>query len=678
MRLALHVACLLLTSALMAGGAAATTPDIGGQGDKITSPSDQAAPIALPGSPAADVAPSPESAKPFATVPAASDGAATPTIAPLPTSDAAPTAATADVAPPAAASASATPSPTETSATPPPAVPSADEELSAKLRDLLATVPSALKGRDRSERQALATFYEARGWQPIWATASAGLNAKGTALLAELKDADAWGLKAADYDVAGLGDAADRDAATAETRAAAEIQLATAALKYARHARGGRTEPLQLSRNLDRKLSLVEPSVVLDGLATGDDPAGYLRGLHPQHPQFELLRKAYLDALASTKEAASLPKIPDGPKVAPGARHADIALIRKRLSVPAKADSVEDGETLFDPELVKAVAAFQAANGIKPANGTLTPATRHAFNAALENTNARRLLVNMEEWRWMPEDLGSLHIWVSIPDFTFNVVKDGEVIHSERVVVGKPDTQTPIFSDQMEFVIFHPEWGVPDSIKVKEILPSLRAGSNILARQNLRVMYGGRVIDASSVDWSVTDVRQFSFVQGSGTGNVLGVVKFRFPNHHDVYMHDTPTKGLFAQTVRAYSHGCIRVQNPVKLAELLLGEDKGMSPERVRALASPSGLKNNQITLSRKIPVHLTYFTAFVDKDGRVQYRRDIYGHEQRIAMGLEGKAHLIPQPKPEAVAERAPVGSFKEVKSGPVDRAWMRDVFKF
>jgi murein L,D-transpeptidase YcbB/YkuD len=230
------------------------------------------------------------------------------------------------------------------------------------------------------------------------------------------------------------------------------------------------------------------------------------------------------------------------------------------------------------------------------------------------------------------------------------VVKDGQVIHSERVVVGKPDKQTPIFSANLDEVIFHPSWGVPESIKTNDILPSLLRGSTrLLERYNLRVQRGGRDVDPASIDWAATDMRSIHVYQPPGAGNVLGFVKFRFPNKHDVYMHDTPDKHLFSAAVRAFSHGCMRLGEPQRLAELVLGE-QGWSAERVAAAIHAAN--SSQISLPRPIPVHITYFTAVVDPHGNLATFPDIYGHELRIAMGIAGKAHLIPKPASDGHAE--------------------------
>jgi len=294
--------------------------------------------------------------------------------------------------------------------------------------------------------------------------------------------------------------------------------------------------------------------------------------------------------------------------------------------------------------------------------------------AAPEAPTARKLLANMEEWRWMPEDLGPFYVWVNLPEFTLRVVKDGKVIHTERVIAGKRDTPTPVFSQDLEQVIFHPSWGVPESIKKQDILPSLMRGSTrLFTHYKLRIQRGGRDIDPASVDWTTADIRNFHVYQPPGETNVLGVVKFRFPNKHDVYMHDTPTKTLFNASVRTFSHGCMRVRDPGRLAELLLAEDQGWPAGRVAA-AINGGPQNNQINLAKKIPVHITYFTAVVNEAGKVGSFPDIYGHEQRIALGMEGKAHLVAQlVREEKPAHADVVGRLSETTDGGGGASGMR-----
>ena len=488
--------------------------------------------------------------------------------------------------------------------------------LAQELMERLAET-GTLAAADREDRAALARFYAGRQHEPVW-TGSAGLTPAAAAAIAEMRRADEWGLDTAAFHVPALSGSAPSRA----SRADAEIALSLAILRYARHARGGRAEPTSLSRNLDRKLALLDPAQVIDQAAKAENPGAYLQSLHPQHPQFEALRQKYL-ALRSGAQ-------PD-----PSAS--------------------EDGK-----------------KGGKKATG-----------AASETSSARRVLVNMEEWRWMPESLGDFFVWVNIPEYTLRVVKAGKIIHTERVIVGKRDTQTPVFSQDLEQVIFHPFWGIPESIKRNDVLPSLARGSSrVVERYNLRIQRGGRDIDPASVDWASADIRQYHVYQPPGPMSVLGVMKFRFPNKHDVYMHDTPTKNLFNAEVRTFSHGCVRVREPQRLAELVLAEDQDWTASRVAA-AINGGPQNNQISLSRKVPVHITYFTAMIDRSGELKLFPDIYGHEARIALGMEGKAHLIARLVKEEKPPRADaVGSLAETTTGGgpggSKKDWVRKAFDF
>ena len=498
---------------------------------------------------------------------------------------------------------------------------------------------SKLTSADRADRDALKQFYAERQNEPVWTTPT-GYTSAAESVRAEIARSDDWGLDASAFRIPPL--TAGRELTRAE-RADAEIALSLAVLQYARYARGGRTDPLSLSRNLDRQPSLLDPRKVIDAAVATSAPDAYLRSLHPQHPQFERLRRLYV-----------------------AAKHTN-----------PREDDVTSGK----------------------GKGTKKRAT--------SGPSPEKILVNMEQWRWMPEDLGRFYVWVNIPEYMVRVIKDGREIHSERVVVGRMTTPTPIFSDEMQHIIFHPFWNVPESIKNNELLPSLAAGDyHVLSRQGLRVALRGREIDPGSVDWGRADMRKYHIYQPPGGSNALGMVKFLFPNKHDVYLHDTPSRGLFDAQSRAYSHGCIRVRHPLKLAEVLLGEDQSWSPSRV-AMTVQRGPQDNQVNLQGKVPVHLTYFTMWVDDDGRVRTFSDVYDHEHRIAYGLAGKVHLIrrepePPPPPVVQARRAPrswtattesterrriygYGSYGSSRSSGSGRAssggdtdWIRKVFQY
>jgi murein L,D-transpeptidase YcbB/YkuD len=507
------------------------------------------------------------------------------------------------------------------------------------VRLLLPKLAAKGSDGDKQDAAALGAFYESRKDEPLWVDKTAATT-KAAALVAEIKKAGVWGLDAKDFD---LPEAATASQLSRDQLAEVEMKLSLAALKYARYARGGRiTDPAkQLSSYLDRLPQLRDPKTVLEEIAAASDPDAYLRGLHPKHPQFEKLRQKYLERLKSAATAAEVVKVPPGPMLKPGQKHASVPLLRKRLevSLPAATGETNTDETVYDEALVQAVKDFQTKKGMQP-DGIVGAGTRTALND-VDTPSPERLLANMEEWRWMPDDLGKYHVWVNVPEFLVRVIKDGAVVHEERVITGLPDKQTPIFSDEIELVTVHPRWNVPDSIKVRELYPSLARGGTYFERQGLRISYNGRPVDPYSIDWSSADIRRYDVHQPPGRSNVLGNLKFSFPNKHAVYMHDTTTKGLFEEASRPFSHGCVRVRNPDKLAEILLGNDKGWEAAKVdEMIAAPAD--ENPITLDTKVPVHITYFTAWVDAEGNEQGAKDVYGHEQRIRLALEGKFNQI------------------------------------
>ncbi len=495
-------------------------------------------------------------------------------------------------------------------------------------------------GDAMSERiRAVSAVYAARRDEAIWVTPT-GLNARGVSALAELKKADDWGLDASDYALPSIPDGTSSSAEVPrEQLADAEIKIALAVLAYANDARGGRiVEPSkQLSSYLDRQPQLVDPRIFLDEIAQADDAGELLRKLHPQHPQFEKLRQKYLELKSKAASAKEIVRLPSsGPKLVPGTSHPDVALLRQRLGaglIQAGGASVD--ETFYDAILADAVKAFQEKNGQKP-DGIVGKSTRAALNG-ISVPDPQRLAANMEQWRWMPADMGETYINVNIPEFMVRIVQNGKVTFEERIVTGQTDKQTPVFSDELETLYFHPRWNVPESIKVLELYPSLARGGGSFQRQGLKLMRNGKEISPSSVDWGSADIRNFDIYQPSGDGNVLGLVKFVFPNKHGVYLHDTTAKALFDEPSRPFSHGCMRVRNPLHFAEALLAIDKQWPASAVTEILDREP-DETPVQLDKKIPIHVTYFTDVIGDDGQEQIFKDVYGHEQRIKLALAGR----------------------------------------
>ena len=278
----------------------------------------------------------------------------------------------------------------------------------------------------------------------------------------------------------------------------------------------------------------------------------------------------------------------------------------------------------------------------------------------------QRLVINLERWRWMPENLGPVYVQDNVPEFMLYVVKDGKTIHSDKIVVGELKYATPIFSADMRTIVFNPEWTVPETIVRENLLPKLRGGwgsTSVLREHELKVRYNGKIVDPGSVNWNSVNMGSIAFVQGPGPNNVLGHLKFLYPNKHVVYMHDTIKKGLFDPAMRAEGHNCIRMSDPPKLASVLLAEDKGWPAQKINELISVGN--NTPVQLGRPIPVHTTYFTAMVDEQGKLRMFGDIYGLDAKVSAAL-GKPVNFSTPAAEASADAAATNEPATTASAP------------
>jgi murein L,D-transpeptidase YcbB/YkuD len=267
----------------------------------------------------------------------------------------------------------------------------------------------------------------------------------------------------------------------------------------------------------------------------------------------------------------------------------------------------------------------------------------------------QRILINMERWRWMPLNLGTVYVQDNVPEFMLYVVKNGKTIHADKIAVGELRYATPIFSADMQTIVFNPEWTAPPSVVREDLLPNLRSGgwfggSSILRQHGLQVKYNGRTVDPGSINWNSVNMANIAFTQPPGPRNVLGKVKFLYPNKHVVYMHDTIRPDLFKPTVRAVGHNCIRMEKPSRLAEILLKEDKGWDAQKVENLIDKG--YDSAVNLDHPVPVHTTYFTAVVDDQGKVTTFADIYGLDRKVAPVVLGKAATYEAPADDANPE--------------------------
>lgn len=489
------------------------------------------------------------------------------------------------------------------------------------LRQEIAEAPGG--SRAHEDAQKLYYFYGARHFEPLWLTSdetgSITFSAKAQDVIALFEDAHLQGLDPDDY----LTDALDIDAAKGDPQAlpALEGAFSAAMLRYAQDAYSGRLNPRAVSGYIDVADKRVDETALFDALANADDPASVLMGYHPDHREFRALRDLLAAHYAGEIEAPVT--IAEGKLLKPGMTDTRVPILRERLEIALPQEAAPE---VYDDALVAAVEAFQEDMGLV-GDGVVGPATIAALNGA-NGATIPDIIANMERWRWMPEDMGAFHVLVNVPEFRLDVMRDGHSAWNTRVIVGTAKNQTPIFSDMIQHVVTNPYWNVPSSILRNEILPRVVSNPGYISSQNMELLQGGRAVDPRGVDWTQANPNQFRVRQRPGTSNALGQVKFLFPNSHDVYLHDTNARGLFARSMRALSHGCVRVQDPFAFAEALLAYEPDIT---VASLQNTLGGGERWFNMNREVPVHLAYFTLRIGEDGAVRSYGDFYGHNARM-----------------------------------------------
>ena len=506
-------------------------------------------------------------------------------------------------------------------------------EAEAPLRSRLDVTPPYVAGDDGEGSRHWKTvraFYEANGFKPVWFDGRRPRPQAGQ-LVAAIQRAEADGLKTTTYAVP---DAARLEAAAswnplkkgfAEQQALdLELQLSYAFVKYATHLASGRTDPASVDRHWFVTPPKVDVAAVMRQAAGSGRVEEALRALAPQHPQYERLRQT----LARYREIAARggwPTLPETARLKLGSRGPEVAALRARLAASGELSGAAP-EAVFDDEVRAALERFEQRHGLKP-DGVLDRAALRALNVPVE-ARIEQVTLNMERWRWLPESLGERHVIVNVPTYQLDVYENGRVVLPMRVVAGTKDNPTPIFMDRMESVVFSPYWNVPPNIARNETIPAVMNDPGYLDRNDMELVKGNRVVDPWSVSWSAVEAGDYTFRQRPGAKNALGHVKFIFPNKFDVYLHDTPADSLFARTDRGFSHGCVRVEKPLELAEYVLRAQPEWTHDRILS-AMRSG-SEKWVALKEPLPVYILYMTAWVDPEGAVQFREDIYGHDQK------------------------------------------------
>src|SRR5262245_46520021 len=527
----------------------------------------------------------------------------------------------------------------------------ADRAVADKIRDLLSAKSDKLFANKR-ERAAVETFYQARHLAPLWLDKGAE-NARARAVIARLKSADADGLDVNDYNAPAFA------SLSPDALAEAELKLTQAVLTYARHLQAGRFPYSRVSQNIELPQAPPDPAEVLAKIGNAVNAGTGLDDFSPPHEGYKQL-KAMLAQMRA--KASPAKEIAEGPLLKFNAKlpmeDPRVPLLRERLGLAGNPSDLR-----YDAKIAEAVKKFQHANEL-PVTGNLDARTIKELNGPPHDRQVETIISNMERWRWYPRDLGAASVIVNLPDFTLRVVQNATQIWSTRIVIGKQEMPTPLLSETMKFITINPTWNVPPSIVNNEYLPWLQRDPAALERMGLRVTYNR--------DGSV------HIYQPPGEANALGRIRFNFPNRFLVYQHDTPDKHMFAHDVRAYSHGCMRVQDPAKYAEVLFNiarPNENWTADKVKRMF---GTGEQDIQLPAQIWVLLTYQNAFVDDAGKLQTRRDIYNIDSRTLAAIKTERGMIEPPQERKREQEAAATSQRRPTVAPRSVSFFEALFGF
>jgi murein L,D-transpeptidase YcbB/YkuD len=501
----------------------------------------------------------------------------------------------------------------------------------------------SLSGNPIHSPKMLRRFYKTRHSRPAW-SADAKSYEQAKILLKIIQDVNNHGLIPEYYHIDKIKSLMKDSKGTLHTaglkpRDAAELDvlLTDAFLTLGCHFSGGCLAPLIAETEWHTNQSDINIDTILEAALSGNHIQQSLNKLLPSQEGYARLRRS-LRLYRKIEADGGWPKVRSSKIMKRGDRTVHINDLRDRLIVSGDLEQDnKEGSAFFDQAIERAVISFQARHGLD-ADGLAGPDTIAAMNVPAE-TRLRQIELNLERMRWTSRNLGHRYIIVNIAGYKLNVIENGNTIMSMDVIVGKPYWHTPVLSETMNYIVLNPSWNIPDSIAVEEVLPRIQEDPEYLNKRNIKIMSSwssnATEIDPGTVKWFEIDEDDFSYklIQEPGPSNPLGNIKFMFPNKYNVYLHDTPGKGLFSRNIRSFSHGCIRVEKPLDLAEYLLSDNPVWSRDEILSVIEKR--ETRIVHLPKAIRIHLLYLTAWADEQGTLQFRNDIYGRDEQLYMAL-------------------------------------------
>jgi murein L,D-transpeptidase YcbB/YkuD len=515
------------------------------------------------------------------------------------------------------------------------------EALRAKVEALRAGHEVRIAGEPIAARRLIPEFYEARGFRPAW-----GRPGQAEAMVRLVAASRDHGLDPADYHAVALGRVLGTAPAAPDAAARAErdLLLTDALVRLAYHLRFGKANPRELYPDwtFSRSLGAIDPVQALEAAIASDSLEAAVEQYAPQLDPYRGLRAA-LAGHRVIQAAGGWPRVAAGPTLEPGMRDPRVVSLRERLVASGDYDAQVSAEPdRFDAALEAAVRRFQSHHALDP-DGAVGRRTLAALDVDVA-ARIDQIRVNLERLRWVAQDLAGDYLVVDIAGFSARLFLGDRVAWRSRVVVGRPYRKTPVFRATLQYIVLNPTWTVPPTILREDVLPKLAADPAYLGRNQMQVVdRSGRPLDASGTDWSRYRSGGFphQIVQAPGPDNPLGRMKFMLPNPYDVYLHDTPARRLFDSSERAFSSGCIRLEQPLDLAVLLLDNPEGWGPAAIGAAIGTGATRT--LPVKRRVPVLVLYFTAEAQEDGAVQFRPDLYGRDPRVLAALRAPFRFSP-----------------------------------
>ena len=500
-----------------------------------------------------------------------------------------------------------------------------------------APVLSLPNGDTLTIRPSIVQFYRERGFQPAW-TDDDEILPRGISMLEAIAAADSEGLDRERYHFSTAREMARRlDEDAVEDReleylGSLDLLLTESFARFSQDLTAGTIDPSRAGLDWQIERGEAEDRRLIDRVLEGEDPREVLGSIRPDVPYYSRMVEG-LKRLRTVAESGGWSAMSEGETLEPGTDSPRVAELRARLMAGDDPEETrlarhgQDSLTLFDDSLALAVEHFQTRHNLQE-DGALGPSTLAALNVPVED-RIENMRLNLDRWRWLPNDLGDRFILVNIAGFELELVEDDEAIESMNVVVGETANRTPVFQDSLEYMVVNPYWNVPASIAQEEIIPAVARDPGYLARNNYEVVYDGNAVSPGSVSPQALRSGAYRIRQKPGQSNALGHVKFLFPNSMNIYLHDTPADHLFTQKSRAFSHGCIRVERPDDLARTLLTMLTDRDAAYYESLRQSSG--EQWISFDEKVPVYILYFTAWVDEDGTIRFHEDIYDRDRSL-----------------------------------------------